>query len=52
MQDGDTIEWVLADNRTIMATKAALAEALYLAGQEQSRLWVKKDETTEETTNA
>lgn len=37
---GATVTWVLADNTTIDATAAELAEALKLAGAEQARLWV------------
>lgn len=40
MRQGDTINWVLADNSRIQVGKEELAEALYLAGQEQSRLWI------------
>ena len=32
--------WVLSDNTVIQATKAELTEALVLAGQAQSALWV------------
>jgi hypothetical protein len=35
-----TVGWVLADNTAINTTAAELAEALALAGAEQSRLWV------------
>lgn len=40
LQDGETIEWVLANNSSKFVNKAELAEALRLAGQEQARLWV------------
>lgn len=37
---GDTTEWKLADNTTALVTVEELKEALYLAGQEQTRLWM------------
>lgn len=40
LADGAAIDWVLADNSIATVDKAELAEALYLAGAEQSRLWV------------
>lgn len=39
MQDDETIQWVLADNSVIHATKAELTEALRLAGAAQTALW-------------
>ena len=39
MDDVMEIGWILADNSVAMITKAELLEALYLSGQEQSRLW-------------
>lgn len=42
MSDTDTIKWVLADNTEIQATKAELAEALDLAGQEQAAVWTQE----------
>lgn len=39
MQDGETIPWTLADNSAVEASKAELAEALRLAGEQQSALW-------------
>ena len=35
-----TVNWVLADNTVIQATKDELAEALILAGSAQAALWV------------
>ncbi len=35
-----SVTWVLADNTTIQATAAELTEALVLAGQAQSAIWV------------
>lgn len=40
MDDAETTVWVLADNTPIQATKAELKEALRLAGEAQSALWV------------
>ncbi len=42
MDDIETINWVLADNSVIMASKAELTEALKLAGQAQADMWVIK----------
>ena len=38
--EGETVLWVLADNTPTQCTKAELIEALRLAGEEQTRLWV------------
>lgn len=38
--EGETVLWVLADNTSTQCTKAELIEALRLAGEEQTRLWV------------
>jgi len=35
-----SVTWVLADNSVIQATAAELTEALVLAGQAQSQVWV------------
>lgn len=40
MTDEETTKWVLANNDDVMVTKAELLEALRLAGEEQTRLWV------------
>lgn len=37
---GPTVNWVLADNTVIQATKDELAEALILAGGAQAAIWV------------
>ena len=53
--DDDTTTWVLHDNTIAQVTVAQLAEALYLAGLEQTKLWVlpytndSSEESTEET---
>ena len=40
MEDNETTLWVLADNTQIQATKEQLKQALRLAGEEQTRLWI------------
>lgn len=40
MNDEETILWVLADNTPVSVSKAQLREALRLAGQRQTELWV------------
>lgn len=40
MSDTDVCTWVLADNTAVQVTKEQLLEALRLAGEEQTRLWV------------
>ena len=37
----ETIDWITADNKVVNITQTELGKALKLAGQEQSRLWVK-----------
>jgi len=44
MTDEETIQWVLADNTVTQCTKAELIEALRLAGEEQTRVWVMPEE--------
>ena len=41
MGDTDEILWVLADNTPAMVGKTELKEALRLAGQAQTAVWVK-----------
>ena len=41
MDDVEVTNWVLADNTVIEVSKAELVEAAKLAGQEQTRLWIK-----------
>lgn len=41
MEDTDEILWVLADNTPARVSKAELKEALRLAGQAQTELWIK-----------
>lgn len=40
MEDTDQTLWVLADNTPTMVTKAELHEALRLAGEAQTAIWV------------
>ena len=40
MTDTETVLWVLADNTPTQCTKAELVEALRLAGEEQTKIWV------------
>jgi len=42
--EGFTATWVLSDNRVIQVGADELAEALYLAGEEQTRLWTPSEE--------
>ena len=39
-KDGEKTAWVLADNTIAEVTKEQLQQALRLAGQEQTKLWV------------
>lgn len=41
MSDTDQIDWVLADNAVVKVNKALLSEALRLAGQAMTEIWVK-----------
>ncbi len=41
MDDVETTTWVLADDTVVQATKAELLEALKLAGQAQTAVWVR-----------
>ena len=40
MADTETVLWVLADNTPVQVTKAELTEALRLAGEAQTQVWV------------
>ena len=40
MTDEETVLWVLADNAPVQVTKAELTEALRLAGEAQTQVWV------------
>ena len=40
MSDTDTTTWILADNTPATVTKAELKEALKLAGEEQTFIWI------------
>lgn len=42
MTDTETILWVLADNTPVQVTKAELTEALRLAGEAQTQVWVQE----------
>lgn len=39
LNDGETLQWVLADNTIAQVTKIQLKEALRLAGQAQTAIW-------------
>ena len=41
MAETDEIDWVLADNSVVKVNKALLNEALRLAGQEMTQIWIK-----------
>ena len=41
MSDTDQIDWVLADNAVVKVNKALLSDALRLAGQAMTEIWVK-----------
>jgi len=41
MDDSDTTLWVLADNTPTYVTRAELREALRLAGEAQTEIWVR-----------
>lgn len=47
MEDTDQTLWVLADNTPTMVTKAELCEALRLAGEAQTAIWVAPYQTKE-----
>ncbi len=40
MEDVDNTAWVLANNTTVMVSKQELKEALRLAGQAMTNIWV------------
>jgi hypothetical protein len=40
MTDEETVLWVLADNTPTQCTRAELLEALRLAGERQTQVWV------------
>lgn len=42
MDDTETISWVLADNTSVLVTKATLVKALKLAVEVQTALWIYK----------
>lgn len=40
LEPGETISWVLADNTVVSVTGEELKEALRLAGQAQTAIWI------------
>lgn len=51
LNDGETVQWVLADNTIAQVTKEQLRQALRLAGEAQTAIWANpyiKEETIEE----
>lgn len=54
LNDGETVQWVLADNTIAQVTKEQLRQALRLAGEAQTAIWADpyldstEDETIEE----
>lgn len=41
LNDGETVQWVLANNTPTQVTKEQLRTALRLAGEEQTAIWAK-----------
>lgn len=39
LNDGETVQWVLADNTIAQVTKEQLRQALRLAGEAQTAIW-------------
>lgn len=53
LNDGETVQWVLADNSIAQVTKEQLRQALRLAGEAQTAIWADPYlGTTEETENS
>lgn len=54
LNDGETVQWVLADNSVAQVTKEQLRQALRLAGEAQTAIWANpylgstEEETIEE----
>ena len=53
LNEGETVQWVLADNTIAQVTKEQLRQALRLAGEAQTAIWANpyldtKEETIEE----
>lgn len=53
LNDGETVQWVLADNSIAQVTKEQLRQALRLAGEAQTAIWANpylniEEETIEE----
>ena len=50
LNDGETVQWVLADNTIAQVTKEQLRQALRLAGEAQTAIWANPYLNTEEET--
>ena len=50
LNDGETVQWVLADNSIAQVTKEQLRQALRLAGEAQTAIWANPYLNTEEET--
>ena len=50
LNDGETVQWVLADNSIAQVTKEQLRQALRLAGEAQTAIWANPYLNTEEKT--
>ena len=50
LNEGETVQWVLADNTIAQVTKEQLRQALRLAGEAQTAIWANPYLDTEEET--
>ena len=50
LNEGETVQWVLADNSIAQVTKEQLRQALRLAGEAQTAIWANPYLNTEEET--
>ena len=50
LNEGETVQWVLADNTIAQVTKEQLRQALRLAGEAQTAIWANPYLNTEEET--
>lgn len=50
LNDGETVQWVLADNTIAQVTKEQLRQALRLAGEAQTAIWANPYLNTEKET--
>jgi hypothetical protein len=50
LNEGETVQWVLADNTIAQVTKEQLRQALRLAGEAQTAIWANPYLGTEEET--